>query len=112
MLAGVPRELGAMLDERELREFMVSACDRPGTSLRDGGEVDLSGRWGDVRRRWRVERLLPLMDWGELSRLGADMLRGWRFREPSTFRRLSARATSFWRWRRVARDSVEALRCL
>ena len=39
-LAGVPRELGAMLDDREHRELNVSACDRAGTSRIDGGEVE------------------------------------------------------------------------
>lgn len=111
MLAGVPRELGAKLEDCELREFMVSVCERPGTSLSDGVEVKLSERCGEVRRRWRVERMLLVVDCGELSTLGIAMLRGCRFR-PSSFRRLSARATSFWRWSRAARDSVEVLRCL
>ena len=38
-LAGVsPRELGAMLEARELSEGSVSARDRPGTSCKAGGE--------------------------------------------------------------------------
>lgn len=52
MLAGVPRELGAVLDEREHSELKVSACDKPGTSRIDGGEMERPGRWGDVRLRW------------------------------------------------------------
>ena len=42
MLAGVPRELEATLDAHELSEVNVSARDRPGTSWRDGGEME---RW-------------------------------------------------------------------
>lgn len=49
MLAGVPRELGAMLDDREHRELNVSAWDRPGTSRMEGGEMERPGRLGEVR---------------------------------------------------------------
>lgn len=49
MLAGVPRELGAALDEREQIELKVSACERPGTSRMEGGEIDRPGRLGEVR---------------------------------------------------------------
>lgn len=52
MLAGVPRELGATLEERELNELKVSARDRQGTSLTDGGEIDRPDRYGDMRWRW------------------------------------------------------------
>lgn len=51
MLAGVPRELGAMLEERELSELSVSARERQGTSVIDGGEMERPERWGGVRRR-------------------------------------------------------------
>lgn len=51
MLAGVPRELGAVLDEREQRELKVSACDKLGTSRIEGGEMERPVRWGEVRRR-------------------------------------------------------------
>lgn len=44
MLAGVPREL----DDSELK---VSACESPGTSRTEGGEMDLPGRVGEVRLR-------------------------------------------------------------
>ena len=45
MLAGVPRELDATLDAHELSEVNVSARDRPGTSWRDGGEMERLARW-------------------------------------------------------------------
>lgn len=38
--AGVPRELGARLEEREQSELKVSAWDRGGTSRTDGGELE------------------------------------------------------------------------
>lgn len=50
-LAGVPRELGAVLEEREQRELKVSACDRVGTSRIEGGEIERPDRWGEVRVR-------------------------------------------------------------
>lgn len=43
-LAGVPRELGAVLEEREQSELKVSACDNPGTSRTEGGEMERPGR--------------------------------------------------------------------
>lgn len=52
MLAGVPRELGARLEDREQSELNVSACDRPGTSRTDGGEMERPCREGEVR--WRM----------------------------------------------------------
>jgi len=51
MLPGVPRELGAVLDDREHSELKVSAWDRPGTSRMDGGEMERPGRLGDERVR-------------------------------------------------------------
>lgn len=52
MEAGVPLELGAMLDEREQRELKVSAWERAGTSPTDGGETERVVRLGDARWRW------------------------------------------------------------
>ena len=60
MLAGVPRELEATLDAHELSEVNVSARDRPGTSWRDGGEMERLARW------WRYWYGVP-MDWREAA---------------------------------------------
>lgn len=40
-LAGVPREL----DAQELSDVNVSARERPGTSLMEGGELERLARW-------------------------------------------------------------------
>lgn len=45
----MPRELGAMLEEREQRELKVSACERGGTSRTDGGEMERLALVGERR---------------------------------------------------------------